>query len=78
MVIQNNFLDEEFRKPIDCSQLSYNNKSQESCHVNMAIDLVPPQGPQYVLNEEPVLNPLSPPHVDNVIIINIQLPYDPN
>ena len=45
MEIQNDFLEEEFREPIDSSQLSYDNQCQESYCVNIAIDLVLLQGP---------------------------------
>jgi len=78
IVIQNDFSEEEFREPIDCSQLLYDNQYQESSHVNIAIDPVLSQGPQCILNEAPALNFLSSPRVDDDDIINIQLPYDPN
>ena len=42
--IQNNFSNEEFREPINCSQLLYDDKSQESHYINMAIDPVILQG----------------------------------
>lgn len=40
MEIQNNFLKEELREPIDSSQLLYNDQCQESHHVNIAINPV--------------------------------------
>ena len=78
MEIQNDFPDEEFREPINSSQLLYNNKSQESHCVNMAIDLVFPQVLQCISNEVPALNFLCPTHIDNDGVINIQLLYDSN
>ena len=45
MEIQNDFLEEELREPIDSSQLSYDDQHQESHHVNIVIDLALPQGP---------------------------------
>jgi len=42
MIIQNDFPDEELRKPTDYSQLSYNNNCQESSHINMVVDSVIP------------------------------------
>ena len=75
MVIQNNLLDEEFREPIDCSQLLYSNNCQGNSHVNMAVDPIIPQEPQHVSNKILALNSNSP-CVDNNNIINIQLPYD--
>jgi len=44
IVIQNNLSDEEFREPIDRSQLSYNNNCQETSYVNIIVDPVIPQG----------------------------------
>ena len=44
IVIQNDFSEEEFREPINCSQLSYNNQHQKFSHVNRMIDLVLFQG----------------------------------
>jgi len=78
MKIQNDFLEEELRKPINSSQLSYDNQHQEFHRVNMVIDPVLPQGPQYVSNKTLVLNISSPSYVDDDDVINIQLPYDPN
>jgi len=76
--IQNDFPDEEFREPIDNSQLSYYDKSQESRCVNMVTDPVFPQGPQHVSNKVPALNSSCPTCINNDDVINIQLPYDPN
>ena len=45
MEIQNDFLEEELREPIDSSQLSYDDQHQESHRVNIVIDLALPQGP---------------------------------
>jgi len=78
IVIQNNLLDEELRKPIDCSQLSYDNNCQETSHVNIAVDPIIPQGPQCVSNEALALNTSSFSCVDDDDVINIQLLYDPN
>ena len=44
IVIQNNLSDKEFREPIDCSQLSYNNNCQETSYVNIMVDPVISQG----------------------------------
>lgn len=40
MIINNNLSDEEFKEPIDSSQLSYKDDSQESYHISIATDLV--------------------------------------
>ena len=76
--IQNDFPDEEFREHINSSQLLHDDKSQESHHINIAIDPVFPQGPQCISNEILALNFLCSTHIDNDGVINIQLPYDSN
>ena len=78
IVINNNIPDEEFRKPIDSSQLSYKDKSQTNSCVNMAIDPISLQGPQCVSNEALALNISNPPCIDNDDVINIQLLYNPD
>ena len=45
IVIQNDLLDEEFKEPIDCSQLPYNNNCQGNSYVNIVVNLIIPQGP---------------------------------
>ena len=69
--IQNDFSNKEFREPINSSQLSYDNKSQESYHVNIAIDPVFSQGPQCISNEVLALNFSYTTYIDNDNIINI-------
>ena len=76
--IQNDFPDEEFREHINSSQLLHDDKSQESHHINIAIDPVFPQGLQCISNKILALNFLCSTHIDNDGVINIQLPYDSN
>jgi len=75
MMINNNFSDEEIMKSINRSQLSYSGDGQGRNCVSMATDSVPPQEPQYVLNEALVLNICNVPYVGDDNIINIQLLY---
>ena len=78
MVINNSAPNEEFREPINSSQLSYKNNGQANGCVNKAIDPVSPQGPQNVSNEILALNISNPPCIDDNNVINIQLLYDPD
>ena len=56
MIINNNASDEEFRKPIDSSQLLYKDNSQVNGCVNKVIDSISTQEPQHVSNKVPALN----------------------
>ena len=77
MVINNNLSDEESKKPVDSSQLSYKDDSQERNSISMVTSLVPSQEPQCVLNKALALNTCNIPCI-NDNIINIQLLYDPD
>ena len=77
IVINNNFPNEDFKKPINSSQLSYKDDSQKRDYVSKMTDLVLSRGPQHVSNEVPTLNTSNAPCVDDDDdIINIQLLYD--
>jgi len=78
IVINNNTSDEEFREPIDSSQLLYKDKSQANSHVNMVINPISPQESHYVSNKALALNISNLLCIDDDDVINIQLLYNPN
>ena len=77
MVLNNDLPDKEVVKPVNSSQLSYKDKSEERNTVSKATDHESTRRWQCAWNEAPALDTSTAQHVDNNII-NIQLPYDPD
>ena len=71
----NNILDKKFRKPIDSSQLSYDNLKKGEIQVSKVTNHENKARKQYVVANNPALKSAPAQCVDEDII-NIQLLYD--
>jgi len=80
MEINNDLPDDDFKKPVDSSQLSYKDKSQQENCVSKMTDLELPSSLQHTSNKASALNTLNTPCVDDNSdnIINIQILYNPD
>ena len=78
MEINNDLPDDDFKKSVDSSQLSYKDKSQQENCVSKMTDLELPSGLQHTSNKASALNTLNTPCIDDNSdnIINIQILYN--